>query len=105
MYVIASRGYVHCTECSIIYSGFKFSQLEMSTLMTLAMPLDIFMTMFSAEIVLAILVTSFQFDLGEKPIYWNFGGVSFATYSRDGDKPEMFLSVSMSGSEASSARG
>ena len=84
---------------NISCSGFKFSQLEMSTLMTLATSSDILLTMLFAEIVLAILVSSFHFDLGEKPIYWNFGGVSFPTSSRNGDKPEMFLSVSMSGSE------
>ncbi|KAI0333049.1 cytochrome P450 [Cubamyces sp. BRFM 1775] len=54
--------------------GFKFSQLEM-------------------KVVLSLLVSSFKFELTDKPISWNTSGVSYPTMSEDSDKPEMLLKV------------
>ncbi|KAI0635838.1 cytochrome P450 [Trametes polyzona] len=57
--------------------GFKFSQLEM-------------------KVVLSTLVRSFKFDLPEKPITWNFGGVNFPTMDTyDSTRSEMFLKVKL----------
>ncbi|KAI0657108.1 cytochrome P450 [Cubamyces menziesii] len=54
--------------------GFKFSQLEM-------------------KVVLSLLVSSFKFELTDKPISWNTSGVSYPTMSEDSDRPEMLLKV------------
>uniref|UniRef100_A0A5K1K7L5 Cell surface hydrophobicity-associated protein n=1 Tax=Ganoderma boninense TaxID=34458 RepID=A0A5K1K7L5_9APHY len=56
--------------------GFKFSQLEMKT-------------------VLYVLVSSFKFELSDTKIHWNFSGVVYPATSKDSAKPEMWLNVSL----------
>ncbi|KAM5541911.1 hypothetical protein V8D89_004221 [Ganoderma adspersum] len=56
--------------------GFKFSQLEMKT-------------------VLYVLVSSFKFELSNTKIYWNFAGVTYPATSKDSGKPEMWMNVSL----------
>ncbi|RDX47322.1 cytochrome P450 [Lentinus brumalis] len=54
--------------------GFKFSQLEM-------------------KVVLAVLLTSFSFELTDKPIVWNSSAVIYPTMGEESTKPEMLLQV------------
>ncbi|KAH9923711.1 cytochrome P450 [Epithele typhae] len=58
--------------------GFKFSQLEM-------------------KMVLYILLNAVKFEPGprEKPIIWNFAGISYPSTSAQSSTPEMYLNVSM----------
>ncbi|KAM5541912.1 hypothetical protein V8D89_004222 [Ganoderma adspersum] len=56
--------------------GFKFSQLEMKT-------------------VLYVLVSSFKFELSDTKIHWNFAGVIYPATSKDSGKPEMWMNVSL----------
>ncbi|KAI0763487.1 cytochrome P450 [Trametes elegans] len=56
--------------------GFKFSQLEM-------------------KVVLSLLLSSYVFELPDKPIVWNISGIRFPTVGVDGKKPEMPLKVSL----------
>ncbi|PIL33302.1 cytochrome P450 [Ganoderma sinense ZZ0214-1] len=56
--------------------GFKFSQLEMKT-------------------VLYVLVSSFKFELSDTQIHWNFSGVVYPATSKDSAKPEMWMNVSL----------
>ncbi|KAI0763492.1 cytochrome P450 [Trametes elegans] len=54
--------------------GFKFSQLEM-------------------KVVLAVLFTTFKFELTKKPIYWNMAGVMYPSVDPSGESPELPLKV------------
>ncbi|EJF62016.1 cytochrome P450 [Dichomitus squalens LYAD-421 SS1] len=54
--------------------GFKFSQLEM-------------------KVVLAVLLSSFSFELTDKEITWNSSAVNYPTMGEDSTKPEMLLRV------------
>ncbi|TBU46705.1 cytochrome P450 [Dichomitus squalens] len=56
--------------------GFKFSQLEM-------------------KVVLSLLVSTFVFEVSDKPIAWNISGIRFPTVGVDGAKPELPLKVSV----------
>ncbi|PIL33301.1 cytochrome P450 [Ganoderma sinense ZZ0214-1] len=56
--------------------GFKFSQLEMKT-------------------VLYVLVSSFKFELSDTKIHWNFAGVVYPATSKDSVKPEMWMNVGL----------
>ena len=42
---------------------------------------------------MSLLVSSFKFELTDKPISWNTSGVSYPTMSEDSDRPEMLLKV------------
>ena len=46
-----------------------------------------------SEVVLSVLLSSFEFELTEKEITWNFGAVTFPTMGLDSEKPEMQLKV------------
>ncbi|KIP02196.1 hypothetical protein PHLGIDRAFT_20511 [Phlebiopsis gigantea 11061_1 CR5-6] len=54
--------------------GFKFSQLEM-------------------KVVLAVMLRSFKFHLGDKEIYWNVAGVNYPTVGKNATKSDMFLKL------------
>ncbi|KAI0697098.1 cytochrome P450 [Cerioporus squamosus] len=56
--------------------GFKFSQLEM-------------------KVVLCTLISAFKFELSDKPIIWNFAGISYPTLTKGSTRPEMYLKVAM----------
>ncbi|KAM5531284.1 hypothetical protein V8D89_015039 [Ganoderma adspersum] len=56
--------------------GFKFSQLEM-------------------KVVLCVLLSTFKFELSEKPFVWNFAAISYPSTSYVSSKPEMSLKVSL----------
>ena len=47
------------------------------------------------EVVLATLVSNFEFGLSNKPIVWNFAGVAYPTTNHESSKPEMTLKVSL----------
>ena len=47
------------------------------------------------EIVLYTLVHAFKFEISEKPIVWNFAGISYPAASRESSKPQMFLKVDL----------
>ena len=46
-----------------------------------------------SEVVLSVLLSSFEFELTDKEITWNFGAVTFPTMGLDSKKPEMLLRV------------
>ncbi|KAH9899159.1 cytochrome P450 [Cubamyces lactineus] len=54
--------------------GFKFSQLEM-------------------KVVLAVLLSSFKFELSDKHIYWNLAGVMYPSVDVNGNHPELPMKV------------
>lgn len=48
----------------------------------------------SAEVILAILVSTFEFSLcPDKPIFWNFAGITYPVTDHASSKPEMTLQV------------
>ena len=49
----------------------------------------------SVEIVLCILLSGFKFELSEKPVVWNFAGVSYPSMGYESTKPAMVLKVSV----------
>ena len=58
------------------------------------------------EVVLALLLSHFVFELSDKPIVWNISGIRFPTVGVDGTKPELPLRVSLydpNGASASAA--
>ena len=46
------------------------------------------------EVILALLVSHFVFELSDKEIVWNISGIRFPTVGKDGAKPELPLNVS-----------
>ena len=42
---------------------------------------------------MSVMLRSFKFSLGEKPIFWNLAGVNYPTVGKDGDKPAMYLKL------------
>ena len=48
-----------------------------------------------AEVVLYTLINSFKFELSDRPIVWNFAGISYPAISRQNIKSEMYLNVSL----------
>ena len=80
-------------ECS----GFKFSQLEMSahpSMESLTSHTDMIAPAM-VEVVLYMLLASFNFERCEVPIVWNFAGTSYPTISKESSKPEMYLKVGL----------
>ena len=47
----------------------------------------------STEVVLAVMLRSFKFSLGEKEIYWNMAGVNYPTVGKVDNKPAEFLKL------------
>ncbi|CCM00130.1 uncharacterized protein FIBRA_02157 [Fibroporia radiculosa] len=54
--------------------GFKFSEMEM-------------------KIVLSVLLSNFTFELTNKPVVWNAGGLRYPTVSTVSNKPQMLPKV------------
>ena len=42
-----------------------------------------------------MLLSTFKFELGEKPIIWNYAGVVFPSVKKEGYEPEMPMRVSL----------
>ena len=40
-----------------------------------------------------MLIPSFRFELADKPIVWNFAGVSYPAATKDSNVPSMYLKV------------
>lgn len=62
--------------------------------MSLCFP-SVFAVIFSdrrvSETVIAVMLRSFRFSLGEKEIYWNMAGVNYPTVGKTSEKPAAFL--------------
>ena len=54
-----------------------------------------FSFLYLSEAVLYVLVSTFKFELSDTKIYWNFSGVVYPATSKDTNKPEMWLNVSL----------
>lgn len=48
---------------------------------------------FVSEVVLAVLLPKFSFELTDKPIVWNSSAVNYPTMGEESTKPEMLLRV------------
>ena len=81
------------SQLFLVDSGFKFSQLESSKPLP-HLPSSLALTPFCSivEIVLAVLLSSFEFELTDKPVFWNQAPVMYPSMSWDG-KPELQLNV------------
>lgn len=89
-----SRGLINVLQLTVLVdSGFKFSQLEMSAYIGAHKQSYPLLTYDSAEVVLAVMLCSFRFSLGEKEIYWNMGGVNYPTVGKVDNKPAEFLKL------------
>ena len=42
-----------------------------------------------------MLLSGFKFELSEKPLVWNFAGISYPSAGYESSKPEMVLKVSL----------
>ena len=51
------------------------------------------LTLYHAEVVLAVLLSNFKFSQTGKEIYWNVAGVSYPSVGPDSVKPAMPLIV------------
>ena len=56
---------------------------------------DLTRALLCPEIVLSMLISNFKFELPEKPITWNFAGISYPTMGYTSTKPEMLLKLSL----------
>ncbi len=54
----------------------------------------------SAEVVLAVLISSFTFELTEKRIWWNMAGVQYPSTDQRGEHPELPMKVGLVKREA-----
>lgn len=54
----------------------------------------------SAEVVLAVLISTFTFELTDKPIWWNMAGVQYPSVDADGDHPGLPMKVGLVKCEA-----
>lgn len=75
----------------IFSSGFKFSQLEMSSSFHFILIAILPEPCFFSETVLAVMLRSFRFSLSDKEIYWNIAGVNYPTVGKTNEKPAAFL--------------
>ena len=48
-----------------------------------------------AEVVLAVLLSKFKFELTDKPVYWDPTPVIYPTIKADGNEPELPMKVTM----------
>lgn len=49
----------------------------------------------SAEVVLSVLISTFTFELTEKPIWWNMAGVQYPSADADGEHPGLLMKVGL----------
>ena len=49
----------------------------------------------STEVVLAVLLSTFKFELTDKRIYWNLSPIVYPSVAPDGSKPELPLKVTL----------
>lgn len=49
----------------------------------------------AAEVVLAVLISNFTFELTDKPIYWNMAGVQYPSTDERGERPELPMKVDL----------
>ena len=48
-----------------------------------------------AEVVLAVLLSTFRFELSDKSIYWNLAGVVYPSVQKEGSEAEMPMKVTL----------
>ena len=77
---------------SLPFSGFKFSQLEMSASLLSLSPTDQWL-MWRAEILIAELLSSFKFELSDTPVFWNQAPVMYPSMGDPMSKPELRLKL------------
>jgi hypothetical protein len=75
------------------HSGFKFSQLEMST-SSYSYGYALYHSPFVTEIVLSLLIESFRFAPPNKEIYWQMTTIATPTVVGEGGKVQLPLLVS-----------
>ena len=51
--------------------------------------------MYSPEVVLAVLLSTFKFELSEKRVYWNLAGVMYPSIDLEGDHPQLPMKVTL----------
>ena len=49
----------------------------------------------SVEVVLAVLLSTFKFELGEQPVYWNLAPIVYPSITKDGSEPMMPMKMSL----------
>ena len=91
-YLCYTYGKADADKC---FRGFKFSQLEMSKSSryhespSRREP----NCLRSAEVVLAELLSTYSFELTDKPVAWNASAVMYPTMGEDSTRPELLLKV------------
>ncbi len=55
------------------------------------------LSLFHAEVVLASLITNFEFELSDKPIFWNLSGLMYPSLGKDSPTGEMWLRLKRCG--------
>lgn len=60
-----------------------------------ALFLGVYVTDSAAEVVLAVLLSNFTFELMDKPIYWNMAGVQYPSADPRGERPELPMKVEL----------
>ena len=86
---------------NVYISGFKFSQLEMSkqkfSSFVLISQFDCFFVLvFTAEVVLSLLIESFEFLPSKKEIFWNMTGLVIPTVvGDDSGRPKLPMVVKL----------
>lgn len=81
----------------LTFSGFKFSEMEMSTCYeTFAslQHLQLTTATHPVEVVLAVMLSTFTFERTEKVIQWNIAGVSYPTVEGN-SQPQLPLKMGL----------
>ena len=90
---MSSKIFLHDCLTKLPHSGFKFSQLEMST-SSYSYGYVLYHSAFVAEVVLSLLIESFRFAPSNKEIYWQMTSVATPTVVGEGSKVQLPLLVS-----------
>ena len=80
------------TDSPTLCSGFKFSQLEMSTSAGCPCVTILTLVSFVLEVALAVLLSTFTFEHTEKEIKWNLASIIYPTVG-DEKRPSLPLKV------------